>query len=133
MKPLATLFVLAAVCLFPFSADSANTCVVACTSLMGGGKTCMVHLINVTYGPCYVPGVKGTVAHGTSNASCLVGAIGDFMATAIHTVGNGYPAKCEFSFGFICYGPPGPVNFADCTVDSAGDGLPVELMAFSVE
>lgn len=133
MKTLATLAAVAGLCLLSGIADGANTCVTNCTGTTGGGKTCFVYLINPNFFGCTFPGGHGTLAHATLNASCLIGTAGDLKATAIHTVGQGSSARCEFSFGFWCYFPSGPVNLQDCTVDTAGDSLPVELMAFSVE
>ena len=113
----------------------------------GGGVSCTVAL---TQSPCVANGnvhctnyppsetmVMTTVLSATS-ASCLPGATGDSIAMAVHTSGQGVPAQCGFRFrvarcssGINC-----SAAFAEtvvCTVDDASDGLPVELMEFSVE
>ncbi len=69
-----------------------------------------------------------------ANAQCTAGIQGDKEATASHWAASGPNPKCSFEFDFVCNVSGGGFAGTDyrCLVDTA-DGLPVELMEFSVE
>ncbi len=119
-----------------------QSCYVSCGTATGGGMTCMVRAhVCIAYA-CPTLVHRSTVATGTVNANCNVGASGDLMATASHTPGQGPAANCTFLFMDGCYVSVvypytgcwggGQQQTVPCVVTVA-DGLPVELMDFSVE
>lgn len=126
----------------PVGAQCSTTC-----GPGGGGVSCTVAL---TQSPCVALGdylctayppsetMVMTTVFNSTNATCLPGGSGDSSAMALHIAGQGLPAECVFRFrvarcssGINC--TAAAPNTVTCTVNDAGDGLPVELMEFSVE
>ena len=125
----------------PIAAQCSTTC-----GPGGGGMSCSVML---TQSPCAANGaflctaypssqtIVTTAVIDSTNADCLPGAGGDSLAMAVHTAGQGLPAECVFRFrvarcsSIISCTAAAPA-LVDCTVDDTSDGLPVELMEFSV-
>lgn len=128
----------------PTSDAGFPNCSVNCVT-GASGKVCDVAL---TESPCAAAGLNLCTAYpasqtmvttmvlDSSNANCLVGAAEDSMAVASHMAGSAVPASCQFRFRVgRCSSGACTAAFAVsslCTVTDA-DGLPVELMDFSVE
>ena len=130
---LSTTAVLAVTLAMPRAAQAVPpTCATACTGTTGVGKNCTVMVGCPPFG---VMSFTSETVFAAVSAGCTLGAL-DGMATAMHTPGQGVPATCSFSFGLICCGSPfcgpGTPGTIVCTVDGS-DGLPIELMEFSVE
>ena len=138
----APMLLLASLASLPVEAQCNTTC-----GPGGGGVSCTVAL---TQSPCVANGnvlctnypasetIVMTSIFGSTNASCLPGATGDSSAMAVHTAGQGLPAECVFRFRVArcSSGANCSAAFAQtvtCTVDDTSDGLPVELMEFSVD
>ncbi len=82
----------------------------------------------------------GTVPLTVNNANCYAGNLVMhptlvFNATVYHTTMQGVPATWVVSFYLTCYysTPTGTSSGILCGANSTTDGLPVELMEFSVQ
>ena len=103
-----------------------------CTGTTGGGKNCTVMTSNFR---CLGPEI--TVGHGVStavsvNAICSANSMTGF---AMHNPLSDSTATCGFQFSKLCSWISASTiltRATDCQIDMS-DGLPVELMEFSVE
>ena len=106
---------------------------IVCNTMCSGGD-CTVTAACSTFAPNTCAFLSESVAMA-NNAACTLGAV-DGMAMAMGTMGT--PATCSFFFANFC----GATTMCTmgffttitgtCVVDAA-DGLPVELMDFSVD
>ena len=111
-----------------------------CSPISMGGNHCYVSAMCPS--PAFpIPVSVQTFPVTNSSAMCAVGAAGDLMATASHLPGSGpnsgTMAACGFSFGAFCQSAGGMTaglgNYTSICIVNASDGLPVELMEFSLD
>lgn len=118
----------------------AGSCSTSCTGAAGSGMNCNVTaMLTCPAGFPTLENIDTQVAVSSYGANCARGAADDLMATATHMVGagtnGGAYASCVFFFVQFCRNTAATMIDNDnvvCTVNAAGDGLPVELLEFSV-
>ncbi len=133
---LATLTILAlSASLATPQANAQLACNTTCTGATGTGMTCTVTVMCPVFSP-YFCAFASEMIVGSMNAGCNLGPpTADGAAMATHTPSQATPASCSFFFGINC----GVTNctetstLTDTCVVNAGDGLPIELMEFSIE
>jgi len=140
-KLFGTGFIVLALTLTSVSNIEAQSCSAQCGPSGMGGKLCNGYLLN----PCPVPGLPTTVIVYTlpqvaASALCTAGTPSDLKFTVSHAPGygpnNGTQASCSVLFRWYCSStattPAMTTNSMGCSVEVT-DGLPVELMEFSLK
>jgi len=122
-----------------FSDTAGAQCTVTCMGATGAGKTCKGF---VTNGACpdsdVVVSISNVTIANSMFATCQPSA-GPVLLTAMHTPGAPATASCSFKFNVNCVPPGGgglkraSVLTKETCVIATSDGLPVELMDFSID
>ena len=123
-----------------FSDTAGAQCTVTCMGATGSGKTCYGR---VTNGACsgtmdVAVGISNVTVANWTNAACQPAA-GSLLLTAMHTPGAPASASCSFKFNVNCVPGGGnelkrvSVPAKQTCIISTANGLPVELMDFSID